>query len=59
MPTIVYTEQHVYIYTYIYICMYVGMYRWMDARIYVRNVVCIMNVRVCGGMCVYMRGFTQ
>jgi len=51
MPTTVYVEKHVY--------MYVRMDRWMDARIYVRNVLSIMNVCVCGGMCVYMQGFTQ
>ena len=50
MPTTVYAEKHVY--------MYVRMDRWMDTRIYVRNVLCIMNVCVCGGMCVYVGIYT-
>jgi hypothetical protein len=51
MPKTVYAEKHVY--------MYVRMDRWMDARLHVRNVLCIMNVCLCGSMCVYMWGFTQ
>jgi hypothetical protein len=44
----VYTEKQV--------CMYFRMDRWMDARIYVRNFVCIINACVCVAVCVYMCG---
>ena len=48
MPTTVYAEKHVY--------MYVRMDRWMDARLHVRNVLCIMidcvsrYVCICGDL---------
>jgi hypothetical protein len=37
------------------------MGRWMDARVYmnVRNFVCIMNICVCGCMCVNMREYVH
>jgi len=46
MPICVYTDQQV--------CMYLRMNRWMDARIYIRNIGC--NERMCVEVCVYMCG---
>jgi hypothetical protein len=46
MSVIVYTDKHV--------CKYIRLNRWMDARLYVRNFVCVMNACVWRYVCIYV-----
>jgi len=49
VPISVYPDKHVCM----CICMYLRMNRWMDARIYVRNFMCIMNVILSSYVCIH------